>query len=127
MTKRILIADDEVFIRILLKQTMESLVDAGVELLSTGNGLEAWELIQSERPDLVILDVMMPGLSGHEICQRIKSEPRLSDIHVMMLTARGQQVDRLRSVEMGANEYVTKPFDPDDLVQRAAAALDMTV
>jgi two-component system alkaline phosphatase synthesis response regulator PhoP len=127
MAKRILIADDEAFIRILLRQTMESLVDAGVELLSTGNGQEAWELIQSERPDLVILDVMMPGLSGHEICQRIKSEPRLSDIHVMMLTARGQQADRLRSIETGANEYVTKPFDPDDLVQRAAAALDMTV
>jgi two-component system alkaline phosphatase synthesis response regulator PhoP len=127
MSKRILIADDEAFIRILLRQTMESLVDAGVELLSTGNGQEAWELIQSERPDLVILDVMMPGLSGHEICQRIKSEPRLSDIHVMMLTARGQQADRLRSIETGANEYVTKPFDPDDLVQRAAAALDMTV
>jgi len=127
MTKRILIADDEVFIRILLKQTMESLVDAGVELLSTGNGLEAWELIQSERPDLVILDVMMPGLSGHEICQRIKSEPGLSNIHVMMLTAKGQQADRLRSIEEGANEYVTKPFDPDDLVQRAAAALGMTV
>ena len=127
MAKRILIADDQDFIRILLKQTMESLSDAGVELLSTGNGMKAWEMIQSERPDLVILDVMMPGLTGHEICQRIKSTPELSDIHVMMLTAKGQETDRLRSIEMGANEYVTKPFDPDDLLQRVAAALGMTV
>jgi DNA-binding response OmpR family regulator len=126
MAKRILIADDEVFIRVLLKQTLESLLDAGAELLSTGNGLEAWELIQTKRPDLVILDVMMPGLSGHEICQRVKSTPELSDTHVIMLTAKGQRTDRLLSIEVGANEYVTKPFDPDDLIQRATLALDMT-
>jgi len=127
MSKKILIVDDEVYIRVLLEQTLEDFEEAGVELLSAGNGLEAWDVIQAERPDLIILDVMMPGLSGHEICQRIKNDPDLSNTHVIMLTAKGQETDRLRSIETGANEYITKPFDPDYLIECTAAALDIKV
>jgi len=127
MSKKILIVDDEVFIRVLLEQTLEDFEDAGIELLSVGDGVDAWATVQTARPDLLILDVMLPGLSGFEICQRIKSDPALSGIHVIMLTAKGQEEDRLRSIEVGADEYVTKPFQPDDLVKRAANALGVSI
>lgn len=127
MPKKILIVDDEVHIRVLLKQTLEDFEDAGIELLSAGDGLEAWDVVRAERPDLIILDVMMPGLSGYEICERIKSSPDLSNAYVIMLTAKGQEADRRRSIEVGANEYVTKPFDPDYLIERAADVLGVSV
>ena len=127
MSKKILIVDDEVYIRVLLAQALEDFEDAGVDVLLAGNGLEAWEMAQTERPDLIILDVMMPGLSGYEICQRIKSDPDLSNIHVIMLTAKGQETDRLHSIQVGANEYITKPFDPDYLIERTADVLDVRV
>ena len=123
MCKKILIADDQVHIRILLAQTLEDFEDAGAKLLSAGNGLDAWSMAQSEQPDLIILDVMMPGLSGFEVCQRIRSDPALSRAHVIILTARGQDEDRERSVRVGANEYITKPFDPDLLIERVADVL----
>jgi two-component system alkaline phosphatase synthesis response regulator PhoP len=123
MCKKILIADDQVHIRILLAQTLEDFEDAGAKLLSAGDGLDAWSMAQSEQPDLIILDVMMPGLSGFEVCQRIRSDPVLSRAHVIILTARGQDEDRERSVKVGANEYITKPFDPDHLVERVADVL----
>jgi two-component system alkaline phosphatase synthesis response regulator PhoP len=125
MPKKILIADDQIHIRILLAQTLEDLEDAGAEVLSAGNGLDAWNIIQAEHPDLVILDVMMPGLSGFEVCQRIKSDPALSRAHVIMLTAKGQKEDRERSIQVGANDYVTKPFDPDRLIQQVADVLGL--
>ncbi len=127
MSKKILIVDDEIFIRVLLEQTLEDFEGAGVELLSVGDGEEAWATVQATQPDLLILDVMLPGLSGFEICQRIKSDPALSGTHVIMLTAKGQEADRLRSIEVGADEYVTKPFQPDDLVRRAANALGVSI
>jgi DNA-binding response OmpR family regulator len=123
MTKKILIVDDEPHIRALLEQTLEDLEDAGVELLTAGDGLEAWTAAQQERPDLIILDVMMPRMSGYEVCERIKSEPTLSDVYIIMLTAKGQAVDRQRGEQVGANEYVTKPFDPDYLIERAETLL----
>jgi len=123
MSKKILIADDQVHVRILLAQTLEDFEDAGATVISTGNGLDAWNIAQSEQPDLIILDVMMPGLSGYEVCQRIRSDPALSRAHVIMLTARGQDEDRERSIKVGANDYITKPFDPDRLIQRVADVL----
>jgi len=127
MSKKILIVDDEVHIRVLLEQTLEDFEDAGIELLSAGDGLEAWDVVRAERPDLIILDVMMPGLSGYEICDRVKSDSDFSSAHVIMLTAKGQEVDRLHSVEVGADEYITKPFDPDYLVERVADVLSVSV
>lgn len=127
MAEKILVADDEVYIRALLEQTLEDFESVGVELFSASSGRKAWDVAQAERPDLVILDVMMPGLSGYEVCQRIRSDPALSHAYVIMLTARGQEVDRLRSVEVGADEYVTKPFDPDYLIERVADVLNINV
>jgi len=127
MSKRILIADDEAHIRALLELTLEDLEDAGVELLSASDGLEAWDIAQAEQPDLIILDVMMPGLSGYEVCQLVRCDPDLSNTHIIMLTAKGQEADQGRSIEVGANEYITKPFDPNYLIGRVADVLGVKV
>jgi two-component system alkaline phosphatase synthesis response regulator PhoP len=123
MSKKILLVDDEAHIRVLLELTLEDLEDAGVELLSASDGLEAWDIVQAERPDLIILDVMMPGLSGYEVCQFVRHDPDMSNTYIIMLTAKGQEADQRRSIEVGANEYITKPFDPNYLVGRAADVL----
>jgi two-component system alkaline phosphatase synthesis response regulator PhoP len=127
MPTRILYADDHTHIRVLLEQTLEGFEDVGVELLSASDGIEAWEIIQAKRPNLVILDVMMPGLSGYEVCQHLKSDPDLSHAHVIILTAKGQAVDHERSVEVGADEYITKPFSPKRLTARVADVLGIQV
>lgn len=120
---KILIADDEPFIIALLRETLEELEDEGVEILAAGNGAEGWAIIQDERPALIFLDVMMPKMSGYEVCQRVKQDPELSGAYVVMLTAKGQEIDRQRGIEAGADEYVTKPFDPDYILERAHAVL----
>ena len=124
--KKILIVDDEPFIRTLLEETLEEFEDEGVELLVASNGIEGWKIIQQERPDLIFLDVMMPKMSGYEVCQRIKQDNALSNIYVIMLTAKGQEVDRERGQEVGADEYVTKPFDPDHIIERAQEILQIS-
>ena len=124
--KKILIVDDEPFIRTLLEETLEEFEDEGVELLVASNGIEGWNLIQQEQPNLIFLDVMMPKMSGYEVCQRIKQDNTLSDIYVIMLTAKGQEVDRERGQEVGADEYVTKPFDPDHIIERAQEVLGIS-
>ena len=124
--KKILIVDDEPFIRTLLEETLEEFEDEGVELLVASNGIEGWKLIQQEQPNLIFLDVMMPKMSGYEVCQRIRQDNTLSDIYVIMLTAKGQEVDRERGQEVGADEYVTKPFDPDHIIERAQEVLGIS-
>jgi two-component system alkaline phosphatase synthesis response regulator PhoP len=125
--KKILIVDDEPLIRTLLEETLEEFEDRGVELLTAKNGQESWEMIQEERPDLVFLDVMMPRMSGYEVCQRVKQSSKLVDVYVVMLTARGQEVDRERGNQVGADEYVTKPFDPDYIIECAARVLGISL
>ena len=127
MPKSILIADDAIHIRILLQQTLEDFEDVGVELLTASDGLEAWEVIQAKRPDLLILDVMMPGLSGYEVCERLKTDPGLAHAYVIMLTAKGQAKDHERGMQVGADEYITKPFNPRHLVRRVAEVLNVQV
>jgi DNA-binding response OmpR family regulator len=123
MPQKILIVDDEPNIRTLLRQAFEDLIASGVEMLEAGEGGEAWRLIQAERPDLIILDLMMPGLSGYEICERVKSDAELSKTQVIILTAKGQPADRQRSIDAGADEFIPKPFDTTDLIDRVAHAL----
>ena len=127
MPKKILIVDDEPHIRALLEQTLEDFEDLGIELLSASNGMEAWEMAKQEIPNLVILDVMMPQMSGYEVCERIKAEPTLTEAYVIMLTAKGQEVDRQRGEQVGADEYITKPFDPDYLVERTESILAISL
>jgi DNA-binding response OmpR family regulator len=127
MPKKILIVDDEPFIRTLLLQTLEDFEDQGVELLTASDGLDAWEIAQEALPDLVILDVMMPRMSGFQVCEHIKSEPKLDSTYIIMLTAKGQQIDRQRGEQVGADEYVTKPFDPDYLIERTENVLGISL
>jgi len=125
-TMKILIVDDEPHLRMLIQQTLEELEDEGVELLTASNGEEALQRIQQEKPNLVFLDVMMPRKNGFDVCNAVKNELGLADIHIILLTAKGQEFDRLRGQEVGADLYMTKPFDPDALVARARSVLGLT-
>ena len=123
MEQKILIVDDEAHIRMLIEQTLEELEDEGVEFLSADNGEIALEIIQKENPKLVFLDVMMPKMNGMEVCRRIKKELELKDVFIVLLTAKGQELDRLRGQEVGADVYMTKPFDPEVLLTKAKEVL----
>ena len=123
MSKKILICDDEPHIRMLLEQTLEDLEDEGVELILATNGQEGLDAILESRPDLVFLDVMMPFLSGFEVCEKVKKEHGLTDVKFVLLTAKGQDADREKGLAAGADEYITKPFDPDDIYDFASETL----
>jgi two-component system alkaline phosphatase synthesis response regulator PhoP len=125
MEPKILIVDDEAHVRLLIEQALEDLEDEGVELLLATNGEEALEIIRAERPQLVFLDVMMPRLNGFDVCHTVKHELGLHDVYVVMLTAKGQEFDRQKGHEVGADTYITKPFDPDELLEMAEQALGL--
>jgi two-component system alkaline phosphatase synthesis response regulator PhoP len=127
MTKKLLIVDDEPHIRLLLEQTLEELEDKDVELLIATNGLEALETIQRERPDLVFLDVMMPKMDGIDVCQKVKGELGITDVFIIMLTAKGQEFDRSRGKDVGADIYMTKPFDPDEILEKSCEILGIEI
>jgi DNA-binding response OmpR family regulator len=120
---KILIVDDEPHLRMLIQQTLEELEDEGVELLIAANGEEALDTIRAEHPQLVFLDVMMPKKNGFDVCHEVKHELGLSGIHVILLTAKGQEFDRQRGEAVGADLYMTKPFDPDALLATARSVL----
>jgi two-component system, OmpR family, alkaline phosphatase synthesis response regulator PhoP len=120
---KILIVDDESYIRQLIEQTLEDLEDEGVEILTADNGEAALDLIQRQQPVLVFLDVMMPKLNGFEVCRRVKQGFGLSNVFIVMLTAKGQELDRQYGEEAGADMYMTKPFDPDVLLAKAIEVL----
>ena len=121
----ILIVDDEPHIRMLLQQTLEELEDEGVELMTAANGEEALAAIESAKPELVFLDVMMPKVSGFDVCQRTKRDLGLAGTYIVLLTAKGQEFDRQKGYEAGADLYMTKPFDPDALLAKAREVLGL--
>ena len=121
----VLIVDDEQHIRLLIEQALEELEDDGVEFLTAQDGEVALDVVANQKPQLVFLDVMMPKRNGFDVCRTIKQELGLSGTYVVMLTAKGQAYDRQQGLEAGADEYVTKPFDPDELLATARRALDL--
>lgn len=125
MSPKILIVDDESHIRLLLEQTLEELEDQGVELLTATNGREALEVIKTEVPQLVFLDVMMPHLNGFDVCSAVKHELNLQGIYIIMLTAKGQEFDKQKGAEVGADLYMTKPFDPDEVLEKSIQILGL--
>ncbi len=127
MSAKILIVDDEPHIRALLEQVLEDFEDEGVEILIATNGREGVEQIQEETPDLVFLDAMMPEMNGFEVCEKVKQELKLDDVTIIMLTAKGQEFDRQRGIQAGADAYMTKPFDPDAIVEKASEVLGIEV
>ena len=127
MDRKIIIVDDEVHIRALLEQSLEELEeDHGVEILSAENGQEGLDVIREERPGLVLLDVMMPMMNGYDVCRSIREDPELADVKVILLTAKGQEADREQGVKVGATAYMTKPFDPDELLEVAKNMLGIS-
>ena len=123
MDLKILIVDDEPHVRLLMEQTLEGLEDEGVELLFADNGEVALNIIKKDRPQLVFLDVMMPKMNGFDVCNTVKNQLGISDVYIIMLTAKGQEFDRKKSIEVGADMYTTKPFDPDEITKKAREVL----
>ena len=125
MEPKLLIVDDEAYIRLLIQQALEELEDEGITLLTADNGEQALEIIKTEKPQLVFLDVMMPKMNGFDVCHKVKNELGFKDIHIIMLTAKGQEFDKQRGEEVGVDNYMTKPFDPDELLSKAEEVLEL--
>jgi two-component system, OmpR family, alkaline phosphatase synthesis response regulator PhoP len=117
MHERILIVDDEPKI---VKLTRDYLEKDGFQVISAGDGVTALELARKERPDLVILDIMLPGMDGWEVCRVLRRD---TDVPIIMLTARSEESDQIVGLELGADDYITKPFSPRTLVARVRAIL----
>ena len=117
---KVLIADDEPNIVISLEYLMRR---EGYEVLIARDGIEALETIRRERPALVLLDVMMPGKSGFEVCQAVRADEALSGVKILMLSAKGRDTDLAQGLGLGADGYMTKPFSTRDLAARVKALL----
>jgi DNA-binding response OmpR family regulator len=107
----------------LIEQSLEELEDQGVVILTADNGADALQIIQEEMPQLVFLDVMIPRINGFDVCRRVKLELKMDQVHIILLTAKGQEFDRQIGEEAGADVYMTKPFDPDELISLATTVL----
>ena len=118
--EKILIVEDHEDTRELLKYNLTA---AGYDVAAAADGFEAVELATTFLPELIILDLMMPGIDGLEVCRRLKQDDRTDSIPVIMLTARSDEVDRIVGLELGADDYVVKPFSPRELVLRIKAVL----
>lgn len=118
---KILVVDDNVQNRELLEAYMEEL--EGVTTISASDGRQALELVESRKPDLILLDIMMPKMSGFEVCKKLKSDPATKDIPVIMITALHEAGDVERAVEVGTNDFITKPVNRLDLLMRVKTLL----
>ncbi len=121
MSKVILVVDDEPNILLSLEYLMQQ---AGYEVRSARDGDAAIEAMESGKPDLVLLDVMMPRRDGYEVCQAIRARPEWSGVKIIMLTAKGREVEREKGLSLGADDYVTKPFATQELVDKVHQILD---
>jgi len=118
--ERILIIEDDKHISRLVKYNLEK---SGYDCSVAASGEDAFKMLDKEQVDLIILDIMLPRMDGFEVCRRIKQEDRLKDIPIVMLTAKGEEVDRVVGLELGADDYIVKPFSPRELVLRIKAIL----
>ena len=119
--KNVLVVEDEANILLSLTFVLER---EGYDVRSATTGQDGLALMERARPDLVILDLMLPDISGYEVCRRARRDPRLAATPILVLTARAQEAERQRGLEMGATEYVTKPFRVADLLARVARLLE---
>jgi DNA-binding response OmpR family regulator len=121
MAKKIMIADDEPNIVISLEFLLKR---EGYEVVVAHNGAEALERVRSERPDMAILDVMMPQRNGFEVCQDLRNDPEFKDLRIMMLTAKGRDTEVSKGLALGADVYMTKPFSTRELLAKVKALID---
>ncbi len=122
MPYKILVVDDEKHI---VKIVEFNLKKKGYDVFIANNGLEALEQVEKNKPDLILLDVMMPEMDGLEVCKRLKNDDRYKDIPIIMLTAKGQEIDRDTGIKFGANMYITKPFSPKLLLGQIEEILNI--
>jgi DNA-binding response OmpR family regulator len=121
VTKSILVVEDEPNIVLSLQFLMKK---AGFEVRVARDGEEALEAVRERAPDLILLDVMIPKRDGYDVCQTIRANPEWKNIYIIMLTAKGREVDREKGIALGADDYVTKPFSTRDLTEKVKAILD---
>jgi two-component system phosphate regulon response regulator PhoB len=119
-SKKILVADDEADVLTLVCNNLKA---AGFTPLSAEDGVSAVEIARAQIPALIVLDLMLPGMSGLEVCKALKAEPATKTIPIIMLTAKVDEVDRILGFELGADDYMTKPFSPRELVLRVQSVL----
>lgn len=120
--KKILIAEDSSTIRAIVEHKLKQ---GGFEVYSAQDGEEAWKQIQAVKPDLVLLDVIMPALDGFQVLSKIKKEDSLRDIPIIFLTSKGMEADMVKGLDLGAVDYIVKPFSPDVLLARVTRALKL--
>jgi DNA-binding response OmpR family regulator len=120
MRETILVVEDEPDVVDLLRYNLQR---EGYEVLVAGDGPGGLELATTRRPDVVVLDIMLPGMNGFEVCQKLRKDPECRNMAVLMLTARGEAPERVKGLELGADDYVTKPFSPRELILRVKAVL----
>jgi len=113
--KKILIADDHAEVVELVRVTLEG---EDYEIVDASNGKEALKKVRLEKPDLVLLDVVMPKMDGFEVCRKLKKDPQTKEIPIIMLTAKAQEVEKEKGREVGASDYITKPFSPSALLTK---------
>ncbi len=112
--KKVVVIDDEPFILMMIEEKLKS---AGIDVVTLRSSVQAFDVIRKEKPGLVILDWMMPEMSGIEVCRRLKQDPETSDIPIFMLTAKGQDADEQLGLRSGVARYITKPFSPKALLE----------
>jgi DNA-binding response OmpR family regulator len=122
MTFKILVADDEPNIVISLEFLMKQ---AGFEVRTVEDGEAALEAVAEDPPDLILLDVMMPRKDGYEVCETIRANPAWNGVRIIMLTAKGRDIEREKGLAVGADDYITKPFATQELVEKVSEILDV--
>ena len=120
ITKKILIVEDDPGV---LRATSFILEKEGYQIITAQDGLEGLKKAKEDNPDLLILDVMLPGIDGFEICHSLRSEPQTADMPILMFSAKGQESDKATGLKMGADDYITKPVDREVLIERVASWL----
>jgi len=121
--EKILIVDDEEHIRELIKFNLEN---NGYKTICAGDGIEALKIARKELPQLILLDLMLPGMDGYDVCKEIRKDNSISNTPVIMITAKGEELDKILGLELGADDYLTKPFSIRELIARAKAVLRRT-
>lgn len=120
---KILVVDDEEHIQELIKFNLEN---SGYKVICCGNGTDALKIARSEKPDLILLDVMLPGIDGYDVCKEIRKDNNISNLPIIMITAKSEELDKILGLELGADDYITKPFSIRELFARVKAVLRRT-
>lgn len=120
MMKTVLVVDDEAHIQELIKFNLEK---NGFNVITADNGVDALKIAETQKPDLIFLDLMIPNMDGLDVCKSIRKNPSIESIPIIMITAKGEELDKILGLELGADDYITKPFSVRELVARAKAIL----